>query len=148
MMKDVVKIQMGLEVEGNEIEVSFGMAIQKYIDEDLTKKEREEIERLSVEISKIVSKAVKRGINEEEERDPKIDDLFEKTKDELYDSFGIKTTAKANEIEELAKQYINIDKLSEEDKKKVDEFRKKLDDCKTLEDALLLAMEELENELK
>ena len=124
MMKDVVKIQMGLEVEGNEIEVSFGMAIQKYIDEDLTKKEREEIERLSVEISKIVSKAVKRGINEEEERDPKIDDLFEKTKDELYEQ------------------------LSEEDKKKVDEFRKKLDNCKTLEDALLLAMEELENELK
>ena len=124
MMKDVVKIQMGLEVEGNEVEVSFGVAIQKYIDEDLTKKEREEIERLSVEISKIVSKAVKRGINEEEERDPKIDDLFEKTKDELYEQ------------------------LSEEDKKKVDEFRKKLDDCKTLEDALLLAMEELENELK
>ena len=124
MMKDAVKIQMGLEVEGNEIEVSFGVAIQKYIDEDLTKKEREEIERLSVEISKIVSKAVKRGINEEEERDPKIDDLFEKTKDELYEQ------------------------LSEEDKKKVDEFRKKLDDCKTLEDALLLAMEELENELK
>ena len=124
MMKDVVKIQMGLEVEGNEVEVSFGVAIQKHIDEDLTKKEREEIERLSVEISKIVSKAVKRGINEEEERDPKIDDLFEKTKDELYEQ------------------------LSEEDKKKVDEFRKKLDDCKTLEDALLLAMEELENELK
>ena len=124
MMKDAVKIQMGLEVEGNEVEVSFGVAIQKHIDEDLTKKEREEIERLSVEISKIVSKAVKRGINEEEERDPKIDDLFEKTKDELYEQ------------------------LSEEDKKKVDEFRKKLDDCKTLEDALLLAMEELENELK
>ena len=123
MMKDVVKIQMGLEVEGNEVEVSFGMAIQKYIDEDLTKKEREEIERLSVEISKIVSKAVKRGINEEEERDPKIDDLFEKTKDELYEQ------------------------LSEEDKKKVDEFKKKLDNCKTLEDALLLAMKELDNEL-
>ena len=123
MMKDVVKIQMGLEVEGNEVEVSFGVAIQKYIDEDLTKKEREEIERLSVEISKIVSKAVKRGINEEEERDPKIDDLFEKTKDELYEQ------------------------LSEEDKKKVDEFKKKLDNCKTLEDALLLAMKELDNEL-
>ena len=127
MMKDVVKIQMGLEVEGNEVEVSFGMAIQKYIDEDLTKKEREEIERLTMEISKIVSKAVKRGIDEELdevlERDSKIDELFDKTKDELYEQ------------------------LSEEDKKKVDEFRKKLDDCKTLEDALLLAMEELNNEL-
>ena len=123
MMKDVVKVTMDLKIEGNEVDLSFGMAIQKYIDEDLTKKEREEIERLSVEISKIVSKAVKRGINEEEERDPKIDDLFEKTKDELYEQ------------------------LSEEDKKKVDEFKKKLDNCKTLEDALLLAMKELENEL-
>ena len=127
MMKDVVKIQMGLEVEGNEVEVSFGVAIQKHIDEDLTKKEREEIERLTMEISKIVSKAVKRGIDEELdevlERDSKIDELFDKTKDELYEQ------------------------LSDEDKKKVDEFRKKLDNCKTLEDALLLAMEELDNEL-
>ena len=124
MMKDVVKITMGLKVEENEIDLRFGMAIQKGVDEDLTKKEREEIERLTKEISKIVSKAVKRSIDEEMERDPKIDDLFEKTKDELYEQ------------------------LSEKDKKKVDEFRKKLDNCKTLEDALLLAMEELENELK
>lgn len=123
MMKDVVKIGMELKTEGNEIEVSFGVTIQKRIDEDLTKKKREEIERLSVEISKIVSKAVKRRINEEMERDERIDNLFDKTKDELYEQ------------------------LSEEDKKKVDEFRKKLDNCKTLEDALLLAMKELDNEL-
>ena len=123
MMKDVIKIKMELEVERNEVEINFGVAIQKQIDGDLTKKEREEIEKLSVEISKIVSKAVKRRINEEMERDERIDKLFDKTKDELYEQ------------------------LSEEDKKKVDEFRKKLDDCKTLEDALLLAMEELENEL-
>ena len=77
-----------------------------------------------MEISKIVGKAVRRKIDEEMERDERIDDLFEKTKDELYEH------------------------LSEGDKKKVDEFRKKLDNCKTLEDALLLAMEELENELK
>ena len=123
MMKDVVKVTMGLEVEGNEIDLRFGVAIQKYIDEDLTKKEREEIEKLSVEISKIVSKAVRRRIDGEIERDERIDSLFDKTKDELYEQ------------------------LSEKDKKKVDEFRKKLDNCKTLEDALLLAMEELENEL-
>lgn len=123
MMKDVIKIKMELEVEGNEVEVSFGVAIQKQIDEDLTKKEREEIEKLSVEISKIVNKAVKRRINEEMERGERIDNLFDKAKDELYEQ------------------------LSEEDKKKVDEFRKKLDNCKTLEDALLLAMEELDNEL-
>ena len=127
MMKDVVKVTMDLKIEGNEVDLSFGMAIQKYIDEDLTKKEREEIERLAIEISKIVSKAVQRGTDEELdevlERDSKIDELFDKTKDELYEQ------------------------LSKEDKKKVDEFRKKLDNCKTLEDALLLAMEELNNEL-
>ena len=123
MMKDVVKVTMDLKIEGNEVDLSFGMAIQKYIDEDLTKKEREEIERLTMEISKIVSKAVKRGIDEVIERDSKIDELFDKTKDELYEQ------------------------LSEEDKKKVDEFKKKLDNCKTLEDALLLAMKELDNEI-
>lgn len=124
MMKDIIKIKMEMEIKGNEIDLNFGMAIQEQINKDLTKEEREEIGRLSVEISKIVGKAVRRKIDEEMERDERIDDLFEKTKDELYEH------------------------LSEGDKKKVDEFRKKLDNCKTLEDALLLAMEELENELK
>lgn len=119
MMKDVVKVQMELEVEGNEIEVSFGVAIQKHIDEDLTKKEREEIERLSVEISKIVSKAVKRKMDEEMERDDRIDSLFDKTKDELYEQ------------------------LSEEDKKEVDEFEKELNKCNTLEEALILTLNKL-----
>ena len=123
MMKDVVKVTMDLKIEGNEVDLSFGMAIQKYIDEDLTKKEREEIERLTMEISKIVSKAVKRGIDEVLERDSKIDELFDKTKDELYEQ------------------------LSKEDKKKIDEFEEKLKECNTLEDALLLAMKEIENEL-
>lgn len=124
MMNDIVKIKMEMEIKGNEIDLNFGMAIQEQINKDLTKEEREEIGRLSVEISKIVGKAVRRKIDEKMERDERIDDLFEKTKDELYEH------------------------LSEGDKKKVDEFRKKLDNCKTLEDALLLAMEELENELK
>ena len=123
MMKDVVKVTMDLKIEGNEVDLSFGMAIQKYIDEDLTKKEREEIERLTMEISKIVSKAVKRGVDEVLERDSKIDELFDKTKDELYEQ------------------------LSKEDKKKVDEFEEKLKECNTLQDALLLAMKEIENEL-
>ena len=119
MMKDVVKVQMGLKVEGNEIDVSFGVAIQKHIDEDLTKKEREEIEKLSVEISKIVSKAVKRKMDEEMERDDRIDSLFDKTKDELYEQ------------------------LSEEDKKEVDEFEKELNKCNTLEEALILTLNKL-----
>ena len=127
MMKDVVKVTMELKVEENEVDLSFGMAIQKYIDEDLTKKEREEIEKLSAEISKIVSKAVRRGIDEKIdeviERDPKIDDLFEKTQKELYEQ------------------------LSEEDKKKVNKFKEKLKNCNTLQDALLLAMKEIDNEI-
>lgn len=127
MMNDIVKIKMEMEIKGNEIDLNFGMAIQEQINKDLTKEEREEIGRLSVEISKIVGKAVRRKIDEEmdkiSERDPKIDDLFKEIRDELYEQ------------------------LSDEDKKKVDEFRKKLDNCKTLEDALLLAMEELDNEL-
>ena len=127
MMKDVVKITMELKIEENEVDLSFGMAIQKYIDEDLTKKEREEIERLTKEISKIVSKAVRRGIDEKIdeviERDPKIDELFEKTQKELYEQ------------------------LSEEDKKKVNEFKEKLKNCNTLQDALLLAMKEIDNEI-
>lgn len=117
MMKDVVKVTMGLEVEGNEVDLSFGMAIQKHIDEDLTKKEREEIEKLSVEISKIVSKAVKRKMDEEMKR--RIDSLFDKTKDELYEQ------------------------LSEEDKKEVDEFEKELNKCNTLEEALILTLNKL-----
>lgn len=127
MMNDIVKIKMEMEIKGKEIDLNFGMAIQEQINKDLTKEEREEIGRLSVEISKIVGKAVRRKIDEEldkiSERDPKIDDLFKEIRDELYEQ------------------------LSDEDKKKVDEFRKKLDNCKTLEDALLLAMEELDNEL-
>lgn len=119
MMKDVVKVQMGLKVEGNEVDLSFGMAIQKYIDEDLTKKEREEIERLSMEISKIVSKAVKRTMDEEMKRDDRIDSLFDKTKDELYEQ------------------------LSEEDKKEVDKFEKELNKCNTLEEALILTLNKL-----
>ena len=119
MMKDVVKVTMDLKIEGNEVDLSFGMAIQKHIDEDLTKKEREEIEKLSVEISKIVSKAVKRKMDEEMERDDRIDSLFDKTKDELYEQ------------------------LSEEDKKEVDEFEKELNKCNTLEEALILTLNKL-----
>lgn len=129
MMKDVVKITMGLKKEENEVDLRFGMAIQKYIDEDLTKKEREEIEELGCKISKIVSKAVKRRINEEMEeeeleRDFRIDETMKETKKELYDS------------------------LSEEDKKKVDEFEKKLKNCNTIQDAIKLAIDEIEKELK
>ena len=53
------------------------------------------------------------------ERDDRIDSLFDKTKDELYEQ------------------------LSEEDKKEVDEFEKELNKCNTLEEALILTLNKL-----
>ena len=66
-----------------------------------------------------VPQAVKRKMDEEMERDDRIDSLFDKTKDELYEQ------------------------LSEEDKKEVDEFEKELNKCNTLEEALILTLNKL-----
>lgn len=130
MKKDVIRLNMELKINEEEIETSFGVAIQRDIDENLTNKEREEIEKLSVEMTKIVSKAVERKLDEEMkkeeelERDFRIDETMEKTREELYEF------------------------LSEEDKKKVDEFEKKLKNCNTIQDAIKLAIDEIEKELK
>lgn len=128
MKKDVIRLNMELKINEEEIKTSFGVAIQRGIDENLTNKEREEIEKLSIEISKIVSKAVKRKLDEEMEeeleRDFRIDKTMRETKEELYEF------------------------LSEEDKKKVDEFEKKLKNCNTIQDAIKLAIDEIEKELK
>lgn len=130
MKKDVIRLNMELKINEEEIETSFGVAIQRDIDENLTNKEREEIEKLSVEMAKIVSKAVKRKLDEEIEeeeeleRDFRIDEVMEETREELYEL------------------------LSEEDKKKVDEFEKKLKNCNTIQDAIKLAIDEIEKELK
>lgn len=130
MMKDVIKLNMELKINEEEIKTSFRVAIQRGIDENLTNKEKEEIEKLSIEMAKIVSKAVERKLDEEMEkeeeleRDFRIDETMEKTKEELYEF------------------------LSEEDKRKVDEFEKKLKKCNTIKDAIKLAIDEIEKELK
>ena len=114
MMNDIVKVKMEMEIKGNEIDLNFGMAIQEQINKDLTEEERKEIERLSVEISKIVGKAVRRKIDKEMEEDDKTDNLIEELMDELCDI------------------------LSDKNKKDVDKFKKELDKCKTLEETLML----------
>ena len=40
------------------------------------------------------------------------------------------------------------EKLSEEDKKKVDEFEKELEKCNSIREAILLAIKKLEDEIK
>ena len=117
MMNDIVKIRMEMEIEGNEIDLSFGMAIQEQINEDLTEEEREEIRRLSMEISKIIGKAVRRKIDEEMEKDDKTDNLIEELMDELCDI------------------------ISNKNRKDVDKFKKELDKCKTLEETSMLILD-------
>lgn len=120
MMKDIIKINMKIE----ESEVAYGISIQSGIDEDLTNKERREIEELGRKISKIVDKALRRSIIEEVDEIELINESMKETKKELYES------------------------LSEEDKKKVEEFEKKLKNCNTIQDAIKLAIDEIEKELK
>lgn len=117
MMNDIIKIKMEMEIKGNEIDLSFGMAIQEQINKDLTKEEREEIGKLSVEISKIVGKAVRRRIDKEMEESNKVNNLIDELMDELCDI------------------------LSDKNKKDVDEFKKELDKCKTLEETSMLILD-------
>lgn len=117
MMNDIVKVKMEMEIKGNEIDLNFGLAIQEQINKDLTKEEREEIGRLSVEISKIVGKAVRRKIDKEMEENDKANNLIEELMDELCDI------------------------LSDKNKKDVDKFKKELDKCKTLEETSMLILD-------
>ena len=119
---DVNRIEDGVCAE-------FGISIHKMLDEILTKKEVEEIEQLTSKISKIISKGVRREIELEEE---------EKIVDE-------KTIIK-EALDETSKKF--YEKMSDEDKKKVDKFEKELEKCKSIEEAIALAIKTLEDEIK
>lgn len=125
-MKDIIRIGMNLEKVENGIGVEFGIKIHKILDEILTKKEMEEVEGLISKISKIVNKSIKREVEFEEELSEKemIKEAIDKTSNELYE------------------------KLSEEDKKKADEFNKELEKCNSIREAILLAIKKLEDEVK
>lgn len=125
-MKDIIRIGMNLEKVENGIGVEFGIKIHKILDEILTKKEMEEVEGLISKISKIVNKSIKREVELEEELSEKemIKEAIDKTSNELYE------------------------KLSEEDKKKADEFNKELEKCNSIREAILLAIKKLEDEVK
>lgn len=125
-MKDIIRIGMNVEKVENGIGVEFGIKIHKILDEILTKKEMEEVEELISKISKIVNKSIKREVELEEVPSEKemIKEAVDKTSNELYE------------------------KLSEEDKKKVDELNKELEKCDSIEEAILLAIKAIKDELK
>lgn len=125
-MKDIIRIGMNVEKVENGIGVEFGIKIHKILDEILTKKEMEEVEGLILKISKIVNKSIKREVELEEVPSEKetIKEAVNKTSNELYE------------------------KLSEEDKKKVDELEKELEKCDSIEEAILLAIKAIKDELK
>ena len=128
-MKDIIRIGMNVEKVENGIGVEFGIKIHKILDEILTKKEMEEVEGLISKISKIVNKSIKREVEFEEEEkivDEKemIKEAIDKTSNELYE------------------------RLSEEDKKKADEFNKELEKCDSIEEAIALAIKALKDDLK
>lgn len=125
-MKDIIRIGMNVEKVENGVGVEFGIKIHKILDEILTKKEMEEVEELTSKICKIVNKSIKREVELEEELSEKemIKEAVDKTSNELYE------------------------KLSEEDKKKVDELNKELEKCDSIEEAILLAIKAIKDELK
>lgn len=128
-MKDIIKIGMDVNRIEDGVCAEFGISIHKMLDEILTKKEVEEIEQLTSKISKIISKGVRREIELEEE---------EKIVDE-------KTIIK-EALDETSKKF--YEKMSDEDKKKVDKFEKELEKCKSIEEAIALAIKTLEDEIK
>lgn len=126
-MKDIIRIGMNVEKIENGIGVEFGIKIHKILDEILTKKEMEEVEGLISKISKIVNKSIKREVELEAEipsEKEMVKEAVDKTSNELYE------------------------RLSEEDKKKVDELNKELEKCDSIEEAILLAIKAIKDELK
>ena len=121
MMKDVMRINMELEETETSIGVLFGYSIREDIDDILNKSEKTEIDKLMEKTCKVFRSAIKRsvekeiGIKEEKEED-RINNLLDKATDALYE------------------------KLSDEEKRDVDEFRKELDKCSTVEEALMLTL--------
>ena len=126
-MKDIIKIGMGINRIEDGVCAEFEISIHKILDEILTKKEVEEIEQLTSKISKIISKGVRREVELEAEipsEKEMVKEAIDKTSNELYE------------------------RLSEEDKKKADEFNKELEKCDSIEEAIALAIKAIKDEIK
>lgn len=128
-MKDIIRIGMEIEEKKDSLYVEFEFNTHKVLDEILNEKEMDELKDLTGKITKIINEGIRRNVEgtlEEEELSEKemIKEAVNKTSNELYE------------------------KLSEEDKKKVDELNKELEKCDSIEEAILLAIKAIKDELK
>lgn len=131
-MKDIIRIGMEIEEKKDSLYVEFEFNTHKVLDEILNEKEMDELKDLTGKITKIINEGIRRNVEgtlreeEEEELSEKemIKEAIDKTSNELYE------------------------KLSEEDKKKADEFNKELEKCDSIEEAILLAIKAIKDELK
>lgn len=129
-MKDIIRIGMNIEEKKDSLYVEFEFNTHKVLDEILNEKEMDELKDLTGKITKIINEGIRRNVEgtlrEEEELSEKemIKEAIDKTSNELYE------------------------KLSEEDKKKADEFNKELEKCDSIEEAILLAIKAIKDEIK
>ena len=128
-MKDIIRIGMEIEEKKDSLYVEFEFNTHKVLDEILNEKEMGELKDLTGKITKIINEGIRRNVEgtlEEEELSEKemIKEAIDKTSNELYE------------------------KLSEEDKKKADEFNKELEKCDSIEEAILLAIKAIKDEIK
>ena len=129
-MKDIIRIGMEIEEKKDSLYVEFEFNTHKVLDEILNEKEMDELKDLTGKITKIINEGIRRNVEgtlrEEEELSEKemIKEAIDKTSNELYE------------------------RLSEEDKKKVDELNKELEKCDSIEEAILLAIKAIKDELK
>lgn len=129
-MKDIIRIGMEIEEKKDSLYVEFEFNTHKVLDEILNEKEMDELKDLTGKITKIINEGIRRNV-EGTLREAEIPSEKEMIKEALD-----KTSKKLYE------------KMSDEDKKKADEFEKELEKCESIEEAIALAIKALEDEIK
>ena len=128
-MKDIIRIGMEVEDKKDSLCVEFEFNTHKVLDEILNEKEMEELKDLTGKITKIINEGIRRNVEGTLEAEvpserEMIKEVLDRTSNELYE------------------------KLSEEDKKKADKFNKELEKCDSIEEAILLAIKAIKDEIK
>ena len=132
-MKDIIRIGMEIEEKKDSLYVEFEFNTHKVLDEILNEKEMDELKDLTGKITKIINEGIRRNVEGTLREEEEVEELSEK---EMIKEAIDKTS---NELYE---------KLSEEDKKKADEFNKELEKCDSIEEAILLAIKAIKDEIK
>lgn len=122
-MKEVLRLEMAIKKNDDGANVKFRCGINDTIEEVLNDEESEKISDLIGEINQVIVGAMKRDITDKAINET-IKEMLGKTPEELYEG------------------------LSDEDKKRADKFEKELENCKSFEEAILLALRELKETMK